>query len=643
MKDRLTKAANHTAFPISLLVIICLVAGIFSFRDYGMSWDEPLFYKYADAIPYAYSLSARLSGNFNILKAYGPSETDHMMYGPAYILIARPFVLLSMFLTGADQPSGWHLINFLFFLIGALFLYLLSLRWMNQWAAFSAVLLFVTQPLFWGHAFINPKDIPFTTLFIIAIYAGYKMVDSATPPRRNDTNPGPLPRYWSWVRVLLWVFFSLMLIASIVTVAFNSQIKSLIPEIIRSVYDHPDSIGGKIFLLLTSNPSGSTVEAYIVKGQGLFAKLPSILFIFTIILGLSAFLTTYKTELLRRSYQSIRIDMSLSLTIFAGITLGLLTAIRILGPLAGILVSLFFLLRFGRRAISGIFYYGLIAFITMLIFWPYLWDSPIAGLIAVLKHSADNAQVVPVLFNGLIVSSNALPVSYFPTMLGLTLTEPVWILFFFGAGLTVYMLIKRRLDWKEILPIGLWFLLPLFYVILFTPPQYDGFRHFIFIMPPVFITIGLLFNKLFEINRIKWINLAIVFVLVLPGIMGIVRLHPYEYTYYNYFIGGTKGAFRKYETDYWLTCYKEVIDELNNSFAGQQKLFVYKNLYLASQYAGKQFSMEQFNPNSDTTSSGDLLLMSNRSNYDQLFHRDDPSLFTINREGVTFCSVKLIK
>jgi hypothetical protein len=120
-------------------------------------------------------------------------------------------------------------------------------------------------------------------------------------------------------------------------------------------------------------------------------------------------------------------------------------------------------------------------------------------------------------------------------------------------------------------------------------------------------------------------------------------LHPYEYTYYNSFIGGTKGAFRKFETDYWLTCYKEAFDILKNEDTGQQELFVYKNNYLAKQYADDQFLVKQFEPASDTTRSGDLLLMSTRTNYDLSFHKDDPALFTISRDGALFCSVKKIK
>ena len=64
MKDitsRRLKFTRQAYFPIILILIANLIAGLFTFRDYGLSWDEPLFYQYAEAIPYAYSVSARLS------------------------------------------------------------------------------------------------------------------------------------------------------------------------------------------------------------------------------------------------------------------------------------------------------------------------------------------------------------------------------------------------------------------------------------------------------------------------------------------------------------------------------------------------------------------------------------------------------
>ena len=101
------------------------MAGIFTFNNYGLSWDEPLFYDYANALGYAYSPKEWISGNFNLDNAYGSSETDHANRGPAYIILAHPVVSIIEIL-GADNASAWHLVNFLTFQLGVYFLYCLA-------------------------------------------------------------------------------------------------------------------------------------------------------------------------------------------------------------------------------------------------------------------------------------------------------------------------------------------------------------------------------------------------------------------------------------------------------------------------------------------------------------------------------------
>ena len=637
----LIKLFNHPLFPIGLLVLCCLVAGSLTFQDFGMGWDEPLFYKYADSIPYAYSITERLSGNFNILKAYGPSETDHMMYGPAYILAARPVALLVKSIFSTAMPSAWHLVNFILFTTGAVFLYKLSLIWLSRWAAFSAALFFVTQPLLWGHAFINPKDIPFMVFFIIAFFTGYKMVETASNPEgllQEKTHP----RRWKIVKIVLWVLFIFILFLTVNLVLFRHQIQEWIPTAFNIAIEKPTSLSGIVFRLVSNNSSNPDVKAYSLKSLLILNRIIPLLFVLTLITSALAVVATFQENRLRLMLRNFNVNLSWIEAAMAGISLGFLSAIRILGPLAGFLVSLFFVFRFKRRAISGILAYAIIAFFTMFILWPYLWRSPIGSLIAVLRHMADNPQNVPVLFNGIVISSKGLPVDYFLTMLGTTLTEPVWILFLIGAGIAVYLMVKRKLDWKEFVPFSLWFMIPFTYVILTTPPQYDGFRHFTFLLPPVFITTGFAFSKLFEINKLKWLNPILVLVIVLPGIMGIIQLHPYQYTYYNSFVGGTNGAFRRFETDYWLTCYKEVFEQLDEFENGQQILYVHRNKYLASQYEHGQIQIEQFEPDLDATKKGDLILFSTRSNYDQKFHVSDPEVITIIKNGAVFCSVRRI-
>ncbi len=162
--------------PIYLLLIVLLIVGLLTFRDFGLTWDEPLYYAYADAVGYAYSPIQWFSGHFDLQNAYGPSASDHMTRGPAYLLLARePVYLLEKF--NLDTASAWHLVNFLTFLLGVFFLYRLCERWMRPWAAFSAAALFSAQPLLWGHAFINPKDPPFLVFLLGSVYLGFRMVD----------------------------------------------------------------------------------------------------------------------------------------------------------------------------------------------------------------------------------------------------------------------------------------------------------------------------------------------------------------------------------------------------------------------------------------------------------------------------------
>jgi len=140
--------------------------------DYGESWDEADIRRYG-----AYAIDAY---NFLLHPRDLPEfETNLNLYGPAYFVAVELLVRLGAFLApGLPLLTAWHAAYFVTFLCGVWLLYLLALRWMSYRAAFGAALLFTTQPLFWGHAFINPKDIPFLTFFLATVYLGFRMVDS---------------------------------------------------------------------------------------------------------------------------------------------------------------------------------------------------------------------------------------------------------------------------------------------------------------------------------------------------------------------------------------------------------------------------------------------------------------------------------
>jgi hypothetical protein len=174
--------------------------------------------------------------------------------------------------------------------------------------------------------------------------------------------------------------------------------------------------------------------------------------------------------------------------------------------------------------------------------------------------------------------------------------------------------------------------------------MYDGFRHFLFILPPVFIFIAFVFDLPFKAwtSSTTWLYAGLVLALILPGVAAIVRLHPYEYAYYNSFIGGTDGAFRSYETDYWLTCYKDAVQRLDATASEPITLFVKREAYVAAPYANGNITVRDLRDAADQVQSGDYVLVNTRLNDDRSTFRDANDLFEIKRGNATFCIVRKI-
>jgi hypothetical protein len=652
---------RHPNFPLLLLLVIGLLAGLPIFNDYGLSWDEPLFYQYAAAIPGAYSIRARLDGTFNMEDAYGPSA-DHAAYGPAYLLLAQPLVDGLDALLPAAQADLWHLVNYLTFVLGSLLLYGLCRRWVERWAAFGAALLFLTQPVLWGHAWINPKDMPFLVFFLAAMLTGLRLVDVL---KSSEPHP-PLSleetdRRWKRRR-RAWQVAGIVLVAlALIAVLFWAQWQVLFSSLIQQAYQAPaGSSLGRLFTRLAPNAGQIPVDSYINKALIWLNRLKLGLVGLAALAAIPALALTFCLDGVRRvfgwlearlgalpgwpgwSVKAVPTRRWLFPGLLAGVMLGLLTSNRVVGPLAGLLVALSFFLYSGRRPWVGLLVYALVGGLVSLATWPYLWEAPLSRFIEVFRHMSANPHPIPVLFNSVIYQSDKLPASYLPGMLALTLSEPVWLLFLGGLGMGIWRAFHQRLEWRDLLPVLLWFLLPFGYVLLRRPPIYDGYRHFMFILPPLFVFAALALQALFERLRRPWASGLLLAGILLPGIIALVSLHPYQYTYYNSLVGGTGGAFRRYETDYWLTCYRELMAELNQSVPAGSTLFVHRQPSIAETYAAPGLSVLRYDPDDDQTFSGSLLLLTTRANVDLDNYPQAPELLAVGRDGAVFCLVREI-
>jgi hypothetical protein len=68
-------------------------------------------------------------------------------------------------------------------------------------------------------------------------------------------------------------------------------------------------------------------------------------------------------------------------------------------------------------------------------------------------------------------------------------------------------------------------------------------------------------------------------------------MHPYEYLFYNQFVGGLEGASRRYVTDYWVNIMPEAVNDLEAFLrhdghpAGAQTLI--RSRFAASDYPSR--------------------------------------------------------
>jgi hypothetical protein len=134
----------------------------------------------------------------------------------------------------------------------------------------------------------------------------------------------------------------------------------------------------------------------------------------------------------------------------------------------------------------------------------------------------------------------------------------------------------------------------------------------------------------------------VIFLLLLPGLVGVVQLHPYEYTYYNSFTGGTSGAFRQNETDYWLTCYKEAVETLEPTLDAPANLYVHREAYIADYYASENITVHELRGAADQVLPSDYVLVNTRTNEDRRIFKDASRILQIGRDNAIFCEIKQI-
>ena len=605
-------------FPITILLTLSFIIGLLTLSDYGESWDELNLYKYAER-----SLEAYVTWpQHGVIPVTGDRFEN---YGPAFVMFTA--IVTSIFtriFPNAQAVDIQHLVYFLTFLVGVWAFYQLSIRWMSRAAAFGATLLYITQPLFWGHAFINPKDIPLLSLFTLTAYLGTKMHDSLLG-RGADSVFDSASVAWSGLpsstRRLLIGATIFWLVSLALLFGVTPRVYQWLDNAIRAAASGEPSL----IALIASNIHKVPPEVYIEKFFVLFLQARAAYFLIVNIIMI---------WLYRRNLPSaLRV---LGIILPAGILLGITVSIRIFGPLAGILVAIYLLWKSTSRAWLVIAAYALIAVMTTYLTWPYLWPNPIGHFFETVQIMAQHPWPGSVLFNGVTYRANGLPASYMPILLAIQLTEPVWVLFGVGVAVAIYGSIKRRMENRELLALMLiWFVLPLFTFIVLRPTMYDNFRQSFFILPPIFFMTGLAFERI----RKPVLQGALIGLVAIPGLIASVRLHPYEYIYYNQFIGGLNGAAHKFELDYWGISYRAAAQEVNRIVPPNANVWVDGPAHLLGTFARPDLHLYSAYE-AERADHYDAVVTLARYDLEKTSFPDASIIFAVTREGAVLAVIR---
>ncbi|MDP0498318.1 MAG: phospholipid carrier-dependent glycosyltransferase [Verrucomicrobiota bacterium JB024] len=204
----------------------------------------------------------------------------------------------------------------------------------------------------------------------------------------------------------------------------------------------------------------------------------------------------------------------------------------------------------------------LVALAVLYPWWPYIHSDPLGRIAEAFRTISAYPWEGTVLLQGELYAAPDIPWYYAPLWLGITLPDVFW--FVMAGGLVLVVLGPRRLLERALSPEGIpWVVVavaavfPLVYVIARGSVLYHGIRHMLFIFPPLACLAALAWVSLLDRlkHRKRWRVLAAgaLAMLVAVELATLVRLHPYEYVYFNQLSGGIGAKAGRYDSEYWGT------------------------------------------------------------------------------------------
>ncbi len=193
-----------------------------------------------------------------------------------------------------------------------------------------------------------------------------------------------------------------------------------------------------------------------------------------------------------------------------------------------------------------------IAWFLSILLWPFALKGPVKNVIESYRIMAHFPSTFQQIFEGKVEWSDYMPWYYLPK--SMLITIPFIVLTGLVPGL-FFMRVKRNTEKTLLYGLIIFTVLfPVLFVVYEKSNLYSSWRQFLFIYPGIILLASTGYYRLYEYLKSRYLRWAIIILTLL------LSLHPlkymvnnpqYYYLYYNQLVGGLKGAYSNYETDYY--------------------------------------------------------------------------------------------
>src|SRR5262245_34595536 len=166
---RFSFAHGADLLAVSVLIGVAAIAAL-TFRDYGLGWDDFTHAQYGDLLLKLYGSRFAERRTFGFVNLY--------MYGGGFDMLAALAAKILPF----DLFATRRLVGAAVGLVGLAATWRIGRRLGGPTAGLIALVLLATCPLYYGHMFMNPKDVPFAAAMALLLLALVRAVEDYPRP-----------------------------------------------------------------------------------------------------------------------------------------------------------------------------------------------------------------------------------------------------------------------------------------------------------------------------------------------------------------------------------------------------------------------------------------------------------------------------